>query len=148
MDRRVAEGISAVTALLWALLLGHDPILVQMVAASFPADPALAVAVVEHESAFKPTSWVYERDKQGKIIGTSWGLWRLFSKYHPQFRDNLAKHIQHGAGFLLGLILRYRRSGDAAVMFALSAYNTGDPWRGIRYAVRVLAIYRRLRRAR
>jgi len=134
-------------ALVMALLLGREPFLVSSVARSFPADPALAVALVEYESGFDPTSWCYEYDSEGKVIGTSWGLWRLFSKYHPQHRDNLAAHIQYGAGFLLCLMLAHRRGGDACYLFSLSAYNAGSEWskKGLAYAQRVLRVYDRLR---
>jgi len=136
------------SALVLAILLGRDPVLVNMVWQSFPADRTLAVALVEYESGFDPDSWCYEYDSAGKVIGTSYGLYRLFSLYHPQYRDNLPRHIAYGAGFLLCLLLTYRRAGDAAVLFALSHYNAGKPWskRGLAYAQAVLNLRGRLAR--
>ena len=128
-------------ALVMAILLGREPFLVSAVARSFPGDPALAVAIVEWESQFNPRA--QRREKEGV---TDWGLWQLNSKYHPQYRDDLAAHIRYGAGFLLCLLLTYRKSGDAAVLFSLSHFNSGRPWskRGLAYAQRVLALRRRI----
>jgi hypothetical protein len=129
------------TALALAILLGRNPILVTMVWQSFPADRVLAVALVEYESGFNARLL---RPAYGG--STDWGLFQLNSAWHPQYRGNLAAHIREGAGFLLCLMLLYRKSGDATVLFALAHYQSGKPWSrsGLRYAQRVFALAGRL----
>lgn len=139
----LAAQVDAVTALALAILLGRDPVLVTMVWQSFPADRVLAVALVEYESGFNARLL---RPAYGG--STDWGLFQLNSYWHPQYRGNLAAHIREGAGFLLCLMLTYRKSGEATVLFSLSHYNAGKPWskRGLRYAQRVLSLRGRLER--
>ncbi len=58
------------------------------------------VAVVTMESQWNPHAFRYERDRHGKIIGTSYGLQQLFDRYHPQYRNDLDAHIREGVDWL------------------------------------------------
>jgi hypothetical protein len=130
------------TAILIAQILGRSLDLVWTVwqKAEYSVDPVVACAVVEYESSFDPDSWCYERDKRGKIIGTSWGLYRLFDKYHYQFRYDLGLHCWYGAAYLAWCIWMER--GD--VRRGLSRYCNGDGgWP--KYADAVMAVVRELR---
>lgn len=52
------------------------------------------VAVVFMESRFVETA--RRREPQGE----SWGLFQLYDKFHPQYRDDLLLHIVTGVAFL------------------------------------------------
>ncbi len=119
-----------------AAILGRPAPLVQKVYLSFGYDPILAVAVVEGESQFKPNALRIECDKEGRKIGTSYGLFQLFDKFHPQYRDDLDAHIRYGATFLLLKIIETGGRRKAALI----AYNGGE-----KYPDRVLAIYEKIR---
>ena len=118
--------------------------LVEMVYKSFPADPLLAIAVVYRESEF------HTRALGDNGWSNDFGLWQLNSYWHPQYRENVKKHIAYGAAYLFSLLWLYRGAGIEAVAFALSTYHSGKPisGHGLEYAAEVLEIYNRLRRAR
>jgi hypothetical protein len=80
----------AEAALLIALLLHRPPGLVAIV---YDVAGLSGVCVVEYESNFCVTAWRREAE------GTSWGLWQLYSKCHPQYRDDLLLHLAYGAEF-------------------------------------------------
>ena len=146
-------------ALLAAYLHRPAP-LVELV---FEAGGLDAVAVVQAESRFFPQASRYERDRYGRIIGTSWGLFQLFDRYHPQWRYDLGKHIAEGAAFLAkckrdeafyeahyvagygawatwseaGLAQMMREADFAAVV---SRYNSGSPFGAWAWGKRVQAL--------
>ena len=107
-----------------------------MVYQSARYDPALACALVEYESWFKPGA-----ERRYTDGSSDHGLFQLNSRWHPQYRDNLAKHIWYGSGLLLCKLIEYKEP-----LWALSAYHTNDPWKGLQYAQKVLSIYERIRR--
>jgi hypothetical protein len=97
--------------------------------------------VVEWESGFNPRRVVVERDHAGRTIGTSYGLFGLCDKWHPQYRGNTLAHVREGAGFLLICCLLAGNELDGLALF-----NSWDKEskRGMVYAQRVLSIYHRL----
>jgi hypothetical protein len=93
-----------------AALLHRPPGLVTTVYAMGGLD---AVAVVEMESQFRVTAFRTEPD------GTSYGLFQLYDKYHPQYRYNLLLHITTGVRFL-----EECKAGRSYAM-AVAVYNGG-----------------------
>jgi len=121
----------------------HRPMeLVKRIADASRWDPVLAVAVVEVESQFYPRA-----ERKYKDGSSDYGLWQLNSNWHPQYRGDLAKHTRYGSGYLLGLLIAYRKGGTGATAAALSHYNHGDQYNGIWYAVRVLAVMDKIKPA-
>ena len=108
-------------ALMLALLLHRPPGLVSTVLEMGGID---AVAVVECESQFNPSAWRREPE------GTSWGLFQLYDKFHPQYRDDLLLHIATGVEFLEKCKL------DAGGNFtrAISLYNSGWLFGNVKWA--------------
>jgi len=114
----------------------HRPMdMVQRVWESARYYPELAVAVVEVESQFYPRA-----ERKYKDGSSDWGLWQLNSRWHTQYRGDLTKHTWYGSGYLLTLLITYRKGGSGATAAALSHWNHGDQYNGIWYAVRVLAV--------
>jgi hypothetical protein len=101
---------------LLALLL-HRP--VGLVSTIYDVAGIDGVAVVEYESQFCPTAWTREKG------GTSWGLWQLYSKCHPQHREDLLMHIVEGASFWA----ECREGRELAE--AYSIFNSGSPTRSL-----------------
>ena len=85
-----------------------------------------AVAMVWMESRFDPQAERIERDKQGRMIGTSFGLYQLFDKYHPQWRGDLMRHIAGGQ-----LFLDECKARTPNLRWAVARYNGSLAW-GIR----------------
>lgn len=106
-------------AILLAALLHRPALLVDAVYQMAGID---GVAVVEMESQFHERAFRVERDADGVAIGTSYGLFKLFDKYHPQYRDDLLLHLAYGAGFWREC--KARAGGDIAR--AYSIWNSGN----------------------
>jgi hypothetical protein len=87
----VFEVAKVIEALLLAAYLHRSPALVSTV---FDMGGLDAVAVVECESNFNETA---RREEPG---GTSYGLFQLYDRYHPQYRTDLLMHIVEGVRFL------------------------------------------------
>ncbi len=79
------------------------------------------VAVVTMESQWNPHAFRYERDRSGKIIGTSYGLQQLFDKCHSQYRNDIDAHIAEGVRWLM----KCEQGNDFER--AVSMYNSGSP---------------------
>ncbi len=128
------------TALLVARILCRPADLVWLVyqKAEYSVDPVVACATVEFESWFNPHAFRLERDKRGKVIGTSWGLWQICDRWHPQFRENLGLHCWYGAAYLAWCI--HVERGD--VRRGLRRYNGPAGWE---YADAIMAVVRELR---
>jgi hypothetical protein len=103
-------------AMLIAMLLGRPAGLISTVYAMGGLD---AVAVCEYESQFNPRAWRRERE------GSSWGLFQLYDKYHPQHREDLLLHIVTGVAFLAEC-----KEGRSLAR-AYSVWNSGSPRRSI-----------------
>ena len=78
-------------ALIIALLLNRPVGLVKTV---YDMAGLSGVCVVEYESQFNEHAWC--KEARG---GTSYGLFQLYDKYHPQYRDDLLLHLVYGAEF-------------------------------------------------
>lgn len=112
-------------ALLLAAFLQVPPVLVSQV---YEVSGIEGVAVVWCESGFNPSAARREPE------GTSWGLWQLYDKYHPQHRDNLDLHIIEGALFLEWCLTT--EHGD--FVRAVSRWNSGSPTKSETWGRRVL----------
>lgn len=124
------------TAILIALALGRPLPLVSAVveaALSRGLDPRLTAALVEGESGFDPAALGDD--------GTSWGLFQLCSRWHPQWRGSLTLHIYYGTMFLAELL-----EEEHDTKRALERYNAGrvGTRSGTAYAERILGIYHRI----
>ncbi len=128
------------TAILIARILARPPDLVLLVwqKAEYSVDPVVACSLVEVESWYNPRALKIERDSRGRVIGTSWGLWQICDRWHPQFRDNLPLHCWYGAGYLAWCI--HVERGD--VRRGLARYNGMVSFE---YADAVMAVVRELR---
>ena len=120
-------------ALILAAYLHRPPVMVEMIYAAGGTD---AVAVVECESQFNPQAFRYEKNRSGRIIGTSWGLFQLFDRYHAQWRYDLGRHIAEGAAFLAEC--EAKTHGDFAA--AVSLYNSGSPSKALAWGRHVARV--------
>jgi hypothetical protein len=150
-------------ALFIALLLGRPP---GLVATVYEMAGLSGVVVCDYESQFNEKAWRREAE------GTSWGLWQLYSKCHPQYRDDLLLHLAYGADFWNKCIARSgvcrKDEGDHrlpttfgannppprfSIARAYSIYNSGSPTRSIekgravqrRYESLAMYLWRRMR---
>jgi hypothetical protein len=73
-------------------------------------------------------AWRRERE------GSSYGLFQLYDKYHPQYRDDLLLHIVVGVAFLAEC-----KEGRSLAR-AYSVYNSGSPRRSIAKGREVMAL--------
>jgi hypothetical protein len=99
-------------AVLLALLLHQSPGIVSTVLDMGGID---AVAVVTCESQWNERAWRREPD------GSSWGLFQLYDKFHPQYRDDLLLHIATGCEFLD----KCKAEAHGNFREAVSLYNSG-----------------------
>ena len=123
------------TPVLVAILLGFRSVplvtLVMEQARRAGVDPMLTVALVEAESRFDPAALGDD--------GTSWGLFQLSSRWHPQERESVFWHAAYGSQYISWCIAQEKGSWSAA----LERYNSGRGYDSGRvYSERVLGIYR------
>ncbi len=80
-------------------------------------DPALALAVAEHESGFRPDAKNFTNAER------SYGLFQINTKAHPQYKGgfDVKKNIQYGVGILVDALKK--AGGDPYKAFAI--YNGG-----------------------
>jgi hypothetical protein len=102
-------------AVLIASLL-HRPL--YLVDAVYNAGGVDATALVECESHFNAHAW--RREIRGH---SSWGLFQLDDEYHPQWRDNVLRHIAEGVLFLDDCKAKAPR-----LRYAVMLYNGSLAW--------------------
>ena len=101
-----------------------------------------AVAVVSFENwTWKLDAVRIERDSQGYVIGTSYGLGQLFDRYHKQWRDDPLMHIVTMLEFL-----RKCAAGSIDLAHTYSWYNSWTPDKSLEKGKRVQKIRDRLHR--
>ena len=121
----------AEAALLIAMLLGRPPGLVSTV---YDMAGLSGVVVCEYESQFNERAWC--RESAG---GTSFGIWQLYDKFHPQYRDDLLLHLVYGAEFWKACVAK-----GGTIARGYSLYNSGNPWRSIEKGRAVESKYKSL----
>lgn len=110
-----------------AAFLHHSPVLIQKV---YDVGGVDLVANVEMESNFKP--WVVRNEGHG---WNSFGLCQLNNHYHPQYRNDLKKHLEEGNKILLDCL----RKAKGNFALAIAHYNGGThpPAYSIRWGLKV-----------
>ena len=99
----------------------------------YSVDPVVACAMVEWESGYQ-----IGMDKRCDDGSTDYGLMQLNSRYHPQYRESVDRHIVYGIGFFKSCLI--------AELFdvprALARYHSGraDSVSGREYVEHVMAV--------